>query len=202
MFWYFLAGGYILGSIPFGLIIGKIKGIDIRQYGSGNIGATNVNRVLGKIPAVISFLFDMAKGFVPLIIARILGFSVWQTAFIGVAIVLGHCWSVFLLFKGGKGISTTFGVIVALDWRIGLLLGLLWLIQLFIWKYVSLASIISAGLIPLAFLFVYTFDPLLVLAVLLLALIDIFKHLDNIKRLREGTENKIGQKAIVDANQN
>lgn len=202
MFWYFLAGGYILGSIPFGLIIGKLMGIDIRQYGSGNIGATNVNRVLGKIPGVISFILDMAKGIVPVIIARMLGFPLWQVAFVGVAIVIGHCWSVFLLFKGGKGISTTFGVVVAIDWRIGLLLGLLWLVQVLIWKYVSLASIISAGIMPFAFLLVYTFDPLLVLAVLLLGLIDIFKHLDNIKRLREGTENKIGQKAIIDANQN
>lgn len=202
MFWYFLAGGYILGSIPFGLLIGKLKGVDIRQHGSGNIGATNVNRVLGKIPGFISFLLDMAKGIVPVVVARMMGFPLWQSAFVGLAIVLGHCWSVFLLFKGGKGISTTFGVVVAIDWRIGLLLGLLWLIQVLIWRYVSLASIISAGIMPFAYLLVYTFDPLLVLAVLLLALIDIFKHMDNIKRLREGTENRIGQKAIINADKN
>jgi glycerol-3-phosphate acyltransferase PlsY len=198
LFWILLACGYILGAIPFGLIIGKLRGVDIRTVGSGNIGATNVQRTLGWAPAAVSFILDFAKGCVPVFLALIFGFEKWQAAAIGAAVVIGHCWSVFLLFKGGKGISTTFAVIVALDWRIGLGCLVLWLIILLLYRYVSLASIIGASVMPIGFLIVW-FDLPLTGILIIIAAIAVLRHYENIKRLSAGTENKIGQKALPNA---
>ncbi len=199
-FFIILGSSYILGSVPFGLIIGKLRGIDIRVQGSGNIGATNVQRTLGWGPGLASFVLDMAKGFVPVFVASLFGYPSWMCALAGLAVLLGHCWSVFLLFKGGKGISTTLGVVAALDWRIGLLCAALWLVQLLIFRYVSLASIISASLMPFGFL-LGKFDLSLFGVAILIGLIDVLKHLPNIKRLQEGTEFKFGEKAIERASE-
>ncbi len=198
LFWILLACGYILGSIPFGLFIGRLKGVDIRKEGSGNIGATNVQRTLGWLPATFSFLLDFVKGFVPVILAIIFGLDIWQAAAIGAAVVAGHCWSVFLLFKGGKGISTTFAVVVALDWRIGLGCLVLWLIILLLSRYVSLASIIAASVMPFGFLIV-TFNLPLFGILVIIAAIAIIKHSENMKRLAAGNERKIGQKVELNA---
>lgn len=197
-FWIFVICGYFIGAIPFGLFIGKAKGVDIRKVGSGNIGATNVQRALGWTSATISFLLDFAKGAVPVMVAMWLGVDKWQMAIIGTAVVIGHCWSVFLLFKGGKGISTTFAVIMALDWRIGLGGLTLWLIIILVYRYVSLASIIGAAMLPFAF-FIVTFDLPLSCVVLLMSAIIILRHYENIKRLMAGNENKVGQKALPNA---
>ncbi len=199
-FFIILGSSYILGSVPFGLIIGKLRGIDIRIQGSGNIGATNVQRTLGWGPGLASFVLDMAKGFVPVFVASQFGYPPWMCALAGLVVLLGHCWSVFLLFKGGKGISTTLGVVAALDWRIGLLCAALWLVQLLIFRYVSLASIISASLMPFGFL-LGKFDLSLFGVAILIGLIDVLKHLPNIKRLQEGTEFKFGEKAIERASE-
>lgn len=198
IFWILLACGYILGSIPFGLLIGRIKGIDIRKEGSGNIGATNVQRTLGWMPAAFSFLLDFVKGFVPVILAVIFGLELWQAAAIGASVVIGHCWSIFLLFKGGKGISTTFAVVVALDWRIGLGCLVLWLIILLLSRYVSLASIIAASVMPFGFL-VVTFNLPLFGILVIVAAIAILKHSENMKRLAAGNENMLGQKVEKNA---
>lgn len=198
IFWILLACGYILGSIPFGLLIGRIKGVDIRKEGSGNIGATNVQRTLGWMPAAFSFLLDFAKGFVPVILAVIFGLELWQAAAIGASVVTGHCWSVFLLFKGGKGISTTFAVVVALDWRIGLGCLALWLVILLLSRYVSLASIIAASVMPFGFL-VVTFNLPLFGILVIVAAIAILKHSENMKRLAAGNENMIGRKVEKNA---
>lgn len=200
LFWILLACGYILGSIPFGLLIGRLKGVDIRKEGSGNIGATNVQRTLGWLPATFSFLLDFVKGFVPVILAIIFGLDIWQAAAIGAAVVAGHCWSVFLLFKGGKGISTTFAVVVALDWRIGLGCLVLWLIILLLSRYVSLASIIAASVMPFGFL-VVTFNLPLFGILVIIAAIAIIKHSGNMKRLAAGNERMIGQKDELNAGQ-
>ncbi len=200
LFWILLACGYILGSIPFGLFIGRLKGVDIRKEGSGNIGATNVQRTLGWLPATFSFLLDFVKGFVPVILAIIFGLDIWQAAAIGAAVVAGHCWSVFLLFKGGKGISTTFAVVVALDWRVGLGCLVLWLIILLLSRYVSLASIIAASVMPFGFLIV-TFNLPLFGILVIIAAIAIIKHGGNMKRLAAGNERKIGQKVELNAGQ-
>lgn len=198
LFWILVFCGYLLGSIPFGLFIGKARGIDLRKVGSGNIGATNVQRTLGWTWASISFILDFAKGAVPVFIALALGLDKWQSAVIGAAVVIGHCWSVFLLFKGGKGISTTFAVIVALDWRIGLGGLVLWLIILLLYKYVSLASIIGAAMLPFGF-FIVTFDLPLSCIILFISLVTIIRHYENIKRLKDGNESKIGQKVLPNA---
>jgi acyl phosphate:glycerol-3-phosphate acyltransferase len=201
LFWILLGCAYILGAIPFGLLIGKIKGVDIRTVGSGNIGATNVQRTLGWLPAFFSFLLDFAKGAVPIILALVFGLDKWQAAAIGAVVIIGHCWSVFLLFKGGKGISTMFAVVVALDWRLGLALLIVWLLIILLYRYVSLASIIGASIMPFGFLIV-TFDLPLFGVMLLIGAIAVFRHTENIKRLLSGTENKIGQKALPNAASN
>jgi acyl phosphate:glycerol-3-phosphate acyltransferase len=201
LFWILLGCAYVFGAIPFGLIIGKMKGVDIRTIGSGNIGATNVQRTLGWMPAFFSFLLDFAKGAVPVILALVFGFDKWQAAAIGAAVVIGHCWSVFLMFRGGKGISTTFAVVMALDWRIGLGLLIVWLIIILLYRYVSLASIIGASIMPFGFLIV-TFDLPLFGIMVIIGSIAVLRHLENMKRLADGTENKVGQKALPNAASN
>ena len=197
-FWIFLGSAYVIGSIPFGYLIAKAFGVDILQTGSGNIGATNVQRTLGWGPGLLSLILDVAKGFVPVVIVLWFGFQFWQAAAIGTAVIIGHCWSIFLLFKGGKGISTSLGVILALDWRIGLAALVLWLILLLIWRYVSLASIISASILPFGFL-ISRFDLKVFVVIFIFAIIDVLKHIPNIKRLMDGTEYKYGEKAITRA---
>ena len=108
---------YLLGSIPFGFLLGKIKGIDVRKYGSGNIGTSNVARTLGKEAAILTLLGDGLKGLIAVLLARIaLGGELLWVAAAGVAVVVGHCWTVFLKFKGGKGVTTTYGAFLGIAW--------------------------------------------------------------------------------------
>jgi len=200
-FYYYIIGAYLLGSIPFGLIIGKLRGIDVRDTGSGNIGATNVARSTGWLYGGFSFLLDFAKGLVPVLVGELAGFDPWQCTLIGLAVFIGHCWSVFLLFKGGKGISTTLGIIIMLDWRLGLASALLWLIIVLTWRYVSLASIITISLVPFGFLLA-KFDILEFAVLVAIAVFAILKHIPNIRRLIDGEEYKFGEKALVRVNQN
>ena len=194
---------YIIGSIPFGLLIGLAFGIDIRGKGSGNIGATNVQRTLGWFPGLASWILDTAKGFFPVYMTscmlqnkffgqELAGTSTgWPIALVGLAVIAGHCWSVFLKFRGGKGVSTTLGVVMALDWRIGITCFVLWAIIVALTRYVSVASIITAILMPFGFIFLRA-DPIFWVLCFAIAIIIVIKHKDNIKRLREGTENKFG----------
>lgn len=194
---------YIIGSIPFGLLIGLAFGIDIRGKGSGNIGATNVQRTLGWFPGLASWILDTAKGFFPVYMTscmlqnkffgqELAGTSTgWPIALVGLAVIAGHCWSVFLKFRGGKGVSTTLGVVMALDWRIGIACFILWAIIVALTRYVSVASIITAILMPFGFIFLRA-DPIFWVLCFAIAIIIVIKHKDNIKRLREGTENKFG----------
>lgn len=198
---YFVIGGYILGAVPFGLIIGKLRGVDVRDTGSGNIGATNVARSVGWLFGGLSFLLDFAKGLVPVLVGKLAGFDPWQCALIGLAVFIGHCWSVFLLFKGGKGISTSFGIMLVLDWRLGIACAVLWLIILLTWRYVSLTSIITISLVPFGFLLA-KFDILEFAVLVAIAVFAVLKHIPNIKRLIEGEEYKFGEKALVRVNQN
>ncbi|HOO97185.1 MAG TPA: glycerol-3-phosphate 1-O-acyltransferase PlsY [Caldisericia bacterium] len=197
---YWAIAGYLVGSIPFGLIIGKLFGVDVRDHGSGNIGATNVSRTVGIIPGALSFVLDMAKGSVPVFLALYLGFEPWEAGLVGACVFLGHCWSPFLLFKGGKGISTSFGIIVALDWRLGLAAGALWLILVLLWKMVSLSSILSISLVPFGFLLA-KFDLLLFAVLVGMALIAVIKHIPNIRRIIEGSEYRVGERVITNVNQ-
>ncbi len=194
---------YIIGSIPFGLLIGLAFGIDIRGKGSGNIGATNVQRTLGWFPGLASWILDTAKGFFPVYMTscmlqnkffgqELAGTSTgWPIALVGLAVIAGHSWSVFLKFRGGKGVSTTLGVVMALDWRIGIACFILWAIIVALTRYVSVASIITAILMPFGFIFLRA-DPIFWVLCFAIAIIIVIKHKDNIKRMREGTENKFG----------
>lgn len=207
-----IALGYLAGSIPFGLLLGWAKGVDIREQGSGNVGATNCGRVLGKKFGVACFVFDVLKGTLPVLLAGwamgVLGDTQPAAAdvigwlLVAVAAVIAHVFPVWLKFKGGKGVATGFGVILGL-WPVmtvpALLAGLTW-IALAAWKrYVSLASIVAAGLLPvylIAAAMIRGWDmtriwPFLAVAILM-AVVVVLRHRTNIARLREGTEPKLG----------
>ncbi|MCS6957757.1 MAG: glycerol-3-phosphate 1-O-acyltransferase PlsY [Aquificaceae bacterium] len=179
---------YLYGSILFGEHIARWKGIDIRSVGSGNVGATNVGRVLGKRYAVIVFLLDFSKGFVPMVLARLyFGLEEWTAFFVGIASLLGHMYPIFHGFSGGKGVATAFGVLSALSPLIAILSIAFWGI-VFKWKgIVSLASLSASALaVILLLLSGYPFKIFLMGLVMLLLIV--YKHKENIKRLLEGTE--------------
>lgn len=202
-----IAGCYLCGSIPFGLIIGKINKIDIREHGSGNIGATNVLRTLGKKWGYTCFILDLLKGLLPVIgfemLAKKNGFSSAEyiPAIAVVSTVLGHIFSIFLKFKGGKGIATSAGAILAIAPYSLLVALLLWIVIFKASGYVSLASIIAACSIPFLSLLenflklhsvpisVYSQGILFALAILVTV-----KHKSNIQRLKEGTESSFKKK--------
>lgn len=192
---------YLIGSIPTSYLIGMIKGVDVRKHGSGNVGATNVLRVMGKLPALITLLVDIGKGVlaVTLIAAffyqknSMISFSVFR-AMLGLAVIIGHGWTVFLKFRGGKGVATFIGVF-AVIFPVGLLIGLaIWLVTVWVTKYVSLGSILLAICIPIIAAFNGTRLEIVLLSVTS-CLIICYKHKGNINRLLLGTENKVGQKA-------
>ena len=186
---------YIMGSIPTAYWYAKyFHGIDIRQHGSGNVGATNSLRVLGKKAGIIVLIFDLLKGLLPVLIARSLGFSEEQTFLIGIVCILGHIWSVFANFKGGKGIATSLGVILAVSPAgAGISLAVFVAIVYFT-KYVSLASML-AGLAFVFYYLVFNFEQTnMSLIAFGLFMLLVFTHRENIKRLVAGTESKISSK--------
>jgi glycerol-3-phosphate acyltransferase PlsY len=190
LFWFIvlIIGSYLVGSIPFGYLMGMSRGVDLRRHGSGNIGTTNAFRVLGKQPGAVVFFFDAAKGFFPALIgAQHAPF--WGVA-AGLAAVIGHNWSIFLGFRGGKGAATGMGVALALVTRTILVALIIWLLVITMTGYVSLGSIIaalSALVIALFFSVQFVYFLFLVPAVIMI----IFKHRSNIRRLRNGTENRM-----------
>jgi glycerol-3-phosphate acyltransferase PlsY len=197
---------YLLGSIPFGIIICKLwKGIDIREYGSKNPGATNVYRIIGSIPALIVLLLDISKGLIAtLLISRIIidqpilnHTSLMIIA--GLVVILGHIFPVFASFKGGKGVATGLGVLISLAPVELIFALLLFLIIVAITRYVSLGSLSSALFILLALIFekYYLYKTVadeLLIAVIVLMVFIFYTHRSNIKRLLNGTENKFGKK--------
>ena len=185
-------GGYLLGSIPFGMVIARLMGLgNLRDIGSGNIGATNVLRTGNKGAAALTLLFDAGKGAAAVLIARVLiGEDAAQVA--GLAAFLGHLFPIWLRFKGGKGVATFIGLLLALSWPIGLATCATWLFFAVVMRISSLAALAAAGLSPLWMLLMGRGD-LLVLAAILTILIYI-RHAANISRIRAGTEPKIGRK--------
>jgi len=204
----FLLGGYLIGSIPWAWIIGRGHGIDIRQHGSGNVGATNVSRVLGKRWGVLCFALDFLKGFLPVLAAHLVLAHAGQAStgerdlLLIVAIfapIAGHNWSVFLGFRGGKGMSVSAGALTALTpWAV-LLCGLVWLVAFETSRYVSLASVLAALALPIA---AWTLDrtglahcsPSILGLFVVLALLVVLKHRSNLRRLLAGTEAKFARK--------
>ena len=186
---------YLLGSIPFGYITTKlIKKEDVRNFGSGNIGATNVSRVLGAKYGVLVALLDIFKGFTAVWLTQLLLSSAMGSyipLLAGLFAILGHDYTIFLNFSGGKGVATTLGVILKLFPLILISATLIWIIIVYIKRYVSLASILSASSIPIL-AFIFDNSNISILFTGFMALLIIFTHRSNIKRLLNGEENQIG----------
>jgi glycerol-3-phosphate acyltransferase PlsY len=193
-------GGYLLGSIPFGVVITRAAGAgDVRNIGSGNIGATNVLRTGRKDLALATLLLDAGKGAVALLIARWLFNSELAGAIAGGAAFFGHLFPVWLKFKGGKGVATFFGLLIAAHWPLGLMAGATWLIVAFVLRYSSLSALIAAALapvyaiLPVPVLGLPVGQPILILSIVTAVLIWI-RHHENIGRLLKGAEPRIGAK--------
>jgi glycerol-3-phosphate acyltransferase PlsY len=187
--------GYVFGSIPFGLVLTRLAGYgDIRQIGSGNIGATNVLRTGNKPLAFLTLMLDIGKGAFAIGIGYfVLGLI--QPDFIALGAVIGHCFPVWLNFKGGKGVATTIGTLLASVPLAGLAAIIAWLIAAKIWRISSLAALIAMAVAPVVALFAYGFQAGFVCA--LISGLVAYRHKDNIERLRSGTEPKIGDKKDV-----
>lgn len=192
--------GYLLGSIPSGVILARIMNLgDLREIGSGNIGATNVLRTGNKKAAALTLLFDAGKGAVAVLLARYFaGEHAAQIA--AIAALIGHCFPIWLKFKGGKGVATYFGILFAIAWPMGFAAGIIWLAVAGISRYSSAASLITAGWLPLVMMFTgfgfYFFMGIF------LGLIIYGRHWGNIQRLKAGTESKIGAKNDKQDNNN
>lgn len=183
-----IAGAYLLGSIPTGLLLGRLYGIDVRQEGSGNIGATNLYRTVGRKVGIITLIGDCLKGMLPVLLAWKLGMTEPMQAWIGLAAFCGHVFSIFLLFKGGKGVATALGVYLALAPLAVLGAVLVFIILVVIWRYISLGSIAAAAVMPIMIWFMPHSWELLIAAALISAIV-IIKHHANISRLATGTES-------------
>jgi glycerol-3-phosphate acyltransferase PlsY len=194
-----LALCYLVGAIPFGVIMGRLRGIDIRQYGSGNIGATNVLRILGVGPAIVVFALDAAKGYAAVAICHSMGLGQYIVVAGALLSIIGHTYSVFIKFKGGKAVSTSLGVIIGMNWLIAAIAFGIWCVLVAITRYVSVGSILAALSVPIMMIFWKsqhvppTYQGLASLA----ALAIVIKHHANIKRLLSGTESRIGQKVEI-----
>jgi glycerol-3-phosphate acyltransferase PlsY len=189
-----LLGGYVLGSVPTGFLTGRVWGVDVRRAGSGNIGMANVLRTAGKWPAVITMAGDMLKGFVPVFVARLVTENEWLIAAVALAAVAGHCWPVFLKFKGGKAVATGAGTTIALAPVVGLALFAFWWAVVLVSRYTSLGAISVMLVTPIVFLVTGQPAPYVLYTVIGGALV-LWRHRENARALVNGTERKIGQKA-------
>lgn len=203
----FVLASYLIGAIPFGLIISKMfQGIDIREHGSGNIGATNVMRKMGTRFALFVLFLDMAKGALVVCIATQLNLETPVMLLVSLTVIIGHCFPVFLKFKGGKGVATTLGVLLFIP---GFALPMLFVLAVFIvivalTRYVSLGSVVAVLIVPVSFIILSIYNPenfsyYHVIFGIALAALLIFCHRDNIARLLSGRESKIGEKKNDDS---
>ena len=198
-----LIATYFIGAIPSAYLMGKIwGGIDIREHGSGNVGFTNALRVLGRIPGVLTLIIDISKGLVPVLIAKNISVGLDSihpllpeiyAALAGMIAISGHMYSIYIRFKGGKGIATGCGVFLAL---VPLATGsafVVWITLLLLFKIVSISSIVGVTSVPI-FMMLYHYSPAYIVMGLIMACVTIVKHCANIKRLIQGTEPKISSK--------
>ena len=200
-FWGLMAtvAAYVIGSMSFAVIVSRLMGLeDPRRYGSGNPGATNVLRSGNRIAALLTLALDALKGFVPVLLVLRFGemFEVGEgtAALVGLAAFIGHLWPVFFGFKGGKGVATAAGVLLALNPWLGVATLLTWVIIAAFFRYSSLASVVAAVFAPFYQLLIWDSGPVL-LCVLGMSLLLLLRHERNIRKLINGTESKIGQKA-------
>ena len=186
--------GYLLGSIPSGWLAGRwLKGIDLRELGSGSTGATNVLRQVGKGPALVVFLIDVGKGAAAVLIARALGLGDWIQVLAGLTALAGHIWPVWLGFKGGKAVATGLGMFLGLAWPVGLASFGVFMAVFSLSRLVSLASVLAAISLPLLMAAGSGSTANLVVALVAMLLV-LWRHRSNIQRLINGTEPKLGQK--------
>jgi glycerol-3-phosphate acyltransferase PlsY len=186
--------GFLCGSIPFGQVFARLRGVDLRAVGSGNIGATNAARALGKGLGVATLVCDAAKGAVPILIAgRILSGRPeldWMLAAVGLGAVLGHMFCPWLKFRGGKGVATGLGVFAALAWLPAVIAAVAWIVVYAIWRVSSVGSLIATALLPIAIFFLGGVRPVFFLAIVLFPVI-VWKHRANIGRLIRREESKV-----------
>jgi acyl phosphate:glycerol-3-phosphate acyltransferase len=180
---------YLLGSIPTGFLFGFFSGVDIREAGSGNVGATNVARVVGKKQGVVTLIVDVTKGFFPIFLSFQLGFDLTAGALVGLSAFLGHLYPIFLRFQGGKGVATGLGVFIGIDPVVAVVLLALFAMVVAGTRRVSVASMAAAGTAPVA-LWLLSYAPVVVVVGAIIGLMIVFRHRDNIRRLLSGTEPK------------
>lgn len=194
--WAALLGAYLLGSVPFGWLLAKaLRGVDLRQVGSGNIGATNAMRVLGRPLGLLAFLLDFAKGWAP--VALLGGGEPPLQVLLGAAAIAGHVWPIYLGFRGGKAVATSYGALLAIDWAVFLGAGLVWLAAIALTRMVSLASILMALSFPALALWRmgsgrYGWE--VPGATALLAALILVRHRANLRRILAGTEPRVGRR--------
>ena len=183
---------FIIGSIPFGIIIAKAKGVDLKKVGSRNIGATNVLRSLGKWPAALTLLGDVLKGTAAVAIGRYFGVDPVYEGFLGLSAILGHNFSIFLGFRGGKGVATSLGVLGIYSPQTAIFTFIIWLVVVMFTKYSSLGALVSFGLLPINVLLFDSKEKLF--TAILITILIFMRHKDNIQRFIKGTERKMGQR--------
>ncbi|QKG80422.1 glycerol-3-phosphate 1-O-acyltransferase PlsY [Tenuifilum thalassicum] len=201
---------YLLGSIPTSVWVGKIfYGVDVRDHGSGNAGATNTIRVLGLLPGIFVFIVDVLKGYLAVRLLYLTDFYIPKTGmfinfqlFLGIAALLGHIFPIFAQFRGGKGVAVLSGVVFALHPYATLIVFGIWTVSVIITKYVSLSSMIAGFSFPLVLIFIYrTSNPSLIIFAFALAILMLFTHQKNIERLIKGEESKFSLKKKGKINQ-
>jgi glycerol-3-phosphate acyltransferase PlsY len=194
---------YLIGSLSFAVIVSRVMGLnDPRTYGSKNPGATNVLRSGSRAAAIVTLLLDGAKGWLPVMLVRWYGkpygMEDGTLAMAGLAAFLGHLYPVFFRFQGGKGVATALGVLLGLNWMLGLATMLTWVIIAFFFRYSSLASLAAAVFAPVYYIFgdglAWYMDKAILLSIGLMSLLLVYRHAENIGRLARGTESRLGQK--------
>ena len=192
----FVVAGFALGAVPFGFLIGRASGIDVRRVGSGNIGAANLLRSVGRSAALLTLLLDILKGAFPVALARWAGLAPeWQAA-VAAAAVLGHIYTPFLRFRGGKGVATTLGALAVATWPVAAASTAVWLATAVLFRYTSLAALVAAALLPGLAWWLDRRGAFVALAAAL-ALLLVWRHRQNIDRLLRGTEPRIGQRVAT-----
>lgn len=197
---------YLIGSINFSVMISKkMAGFDLREKGSGNAGSTNVLRTVGKKAAAITLICDILKGVISIMLAKLIG-AIWRNLdatllvqIAGILVVIGHTFPIFFKFKGGKGVATSLGVLVTTNWQIGLICFVFALVLIILTQMVSVGSLAAAILYPVLTLFIaqnYIVPGNYIISSIILAILVVFNHRENVKRILSGTENKISFKKV------
>lgn len=194
----YIIGAYLIGNLNFAYLLVKIfKNEDVRNYGSGNAGTTNVLRIMGKTYALPVFILDALKGVIIILIGRSLGLNEWFIALGGIAVVAGHNWPVFLQFRGGKGTATSLGVFLTYDWKLAIIAIIIGLVVLYFFRMVSLTSMV--GLTSFFIVTIIAGRPIVeIIFAFILCFFSLFQHRKNIGRIIQKRESKIGQKVSID----